>query len=260
MDRATILGILFGLGLVLWGVRSGGPFSLFWNPEAALIVFGGTAAAVTISYRMADVIRTGAVLRRAFVNKQVPLPELVRQIVDLSAKVQKSGFLALQEDLPAVKDEFLRKGIKMVVDGMSAAYIRDVLAAEILYLRDRHRIGQGIFELAGAMAPAFGLCGTVTGMIQMLPKLKTPEEVGAHFAMAMVATFYGVVSANLLFIPLAGKLRLRSQEEVVTKEIVLEGVLSIASEEHPRLIEKKLNAVIKNALEGGGGVGKAASG
>jgi len=251
MDRATIIGIVFGLGLVLWGVRSGGPFSLFWNPEAALIVFGGTAAAVTISYRMTDIIRTGSILKRAFITRQMPLPEIVQKLVELAGKVQRSGHLSLQEDLPKIRDPFMAQGIRMIVNGMSVSYIRDVLAAEILYLRDRHRIGQGIFEMAGAMAPSFGLCGTVTGMIQMLPKLKTPEEVGVHFAMAMVATFYGVVLANLIFIPLAGKLRLRSQEEVVAKEIILEGILSIAEEEHPRLVEQKLRSVLKNTVEGG---------
>jgi len=249
LDRASILGILGGVVLLLAGIRMGGPLGLFWNPPSVLIVLGGTIASVMVSYRLSDVVRAFSVLRRAFVNRQEPLPELVRYLVGVAERVRREGFSVLSEEAARARDPYLSRALKLAADGFDSSYVRDVLAMEILYLRDRHRVGQGIFEMAGAVAPAFGMAGTLIGLIQMLPKMRTPEEMGPNLAVALVTTFYGVVLANLFFLPVAGKLRLRSQEEIVAREVVLEGVLSILSEEHPRVMEQKLSAVLRRGGE-----------
>ncbi|SMB96593.1 chemotaxis protein MotA [Thermanaeromonas toyohensis ToBE] len=245
MDRSTVIGFLVGIAAVVYGIKIEGSLRLFWHLPAALIVFGGTFAAVLVSYRVSDILQVGAILRQAFVERREPLPQVVETMVALADKARRNGFLSLEEDAARARDPFLARGLRLLVNGHDANYIRDVLAAEILYSRDRHRIGQGIFELAGALAPAFGLCGTLIGMIQMLSRLHNPQEVGPAFATAMVCTFYGVVSANLLFLPIAGKLRLRSQEETVAKELMLEGILAMASEEHPVLVQQKLTAALR---------------
>lgn len=244
MDLATILGIVSGLGLLFWALFMGGSVSSFLHLPSFLITMGGTFAATLISYPIKQVIGVIRVLKNAFTGKETKPEELISDMVRLAQKARREGLLALERDTDEMNDPFLKRGIELLVDGTDPELVKSILETELSFVEDRHKKGQGMFDTMGALSPAFGMIGTLIGLIQMLGNLQDPESIGPGMATALITTFYGVLAANLIFIPIAGKLRVKSWEEVFRKEMVIEGVLSIQAGDNPRIVEEKLKAFL----------------
>lgn len=247
MDITTVLGIITGIALIFLAVRE--EIFLFWNIPALMITFGGTLAATLINYPLSQVLRVLKVSRKAFFSKPLSPYSAVETIVRLAEKARREGLLALENDLLVIKDDFLRKGLQRVIDGMDRNVLKDTLEKELGFLQERHTLGQGIFISMGTYLPAFGMLGTLMGLILMLYHLDDPKKVGPGMAVAIITTFYGVLGSYLLCLPIAGKLKVRSQEEILLKEVMMEGILALQAGESPRLIREKLIAYIAPRIE-----------
>lgn len=248
MDIGTILGILIAFGLVIGSIAAGGSMMAFVNIPAVAIVAGGTLGAVMINYPLGDVLGTVKVVKNAFFTTVFSPTETIKSIVELAGKARREGLLALESSLGELKDPFLVTGLQFAVDGQDAATIEAVLYQEIDSLKDRHKLGAEVLTTAATFAPALGLVGTLVGLIQMLRNMDDPSSIGPSMAVALLTTLYGAIMANLMFAPLAGKLKTRSSQEVQSKELVLAGVLSIAAGDNPRIIEQKLVARLSPAI------------
>ena len=244
MDIATLIGIFSGLLLVFIAVFSGTGAGTFINGSAIIIVLGGTLAATFANFPLKEVVSVFTVIRNAFMNTAPVFRELMITLVDMSRKARREGILVLESVIAETDDDFLRKSVQLAVDGTEPRVMRGILEAEIANQEDRHRLGRSIMKAMGAYAPAFGMIGTLIGLIQMLQTLQDPTEIGGGMAVALVTTFYGTLLANLFFLPIAGKLAALSAQEISQKEMMLEGVLSIQLGENPRLIEERLNSFI----------------
>ncbi|MCD6374679.1 MAG: motility protein A [Caldisericaceae bacterium] len=240
MDLATIIGIISGVTLVVLTIIMGGSAAIFIHVPSMMVVFGGATAATLISFQLKEVLGVINVVRKAFFSEKTDNVALINQIVELSKKARKEGLLAIDKEVSQIEDPFLRSGMEMVVDGTEPELIRSIMETELSYLMERHKRGQEIFSAFGEYAPAFGMIGTLIGLIGMLQNLNDPSQIGGGMAVALITTFYGALAANLVFIPLAGKLKNRSEEEVLIKEMIIEGVLSIQFGEHPNTIQRKL--------------------
>ncbi|HHE54503.1 MAG TPA: motility protein A [Caldithrix abyssi] len=240
MDLATIIGIISGVTLVVLTIIMGGSAAIFIHVPSMMVVFGGATAATLISFQLKEVLGVINVVRKAFFSEKTDNVALINQIVELSKKARKEGLLAIDKEVSQIEDPFLRSGMEMVVDGTEPELIRSIMETELSYLMERHKRGQEIFSAYGEYAPAFGMIGTLIGLIGMLQNLNDPSQIGGGMAVALITTFYGALAANLVFIPLAGKLKNRSEEEVLIKEMIIEGVLSIQFGEHPNTIQRKL--------------------
>lgn len=240
MDLATIVGIIAGLLLVIVTILMGGDAGIFVHVPSMMVVFGGATAATLINFQLKEILGVMNVVRKAFFSDNFNSVKLIEDIVSLSRRARKEGLLAIDRQVNQIEDPYLRTGMEMVVDGTEPELIRNVLETELSYLSERHKVGQQIFNAMGTYAPAFGMIGTLIGLISMLTKLDDPSQIGGGMAVALITTFYGAVAANLIFLPIAGKLKNRSDSEVVMKEMIIEGVLSIQFGEHPSTIERKL--------------------
>lgn len=245
MDIATIGGIILGIILIMIAILSKGSLLTFWSFSSFLIVIGGIIASTLINYPLKHIISVMTVVKVAFKgNSQDPL-EIIRLIVRLAEKARREGLLALENEAEEINDEFIRKGIQLIVDGSDPELVRNILQTEIVMMENRHKTGAGIFDAMGASAPAYGMLGTVIGLVLMLKQINDPSALGPGMALALITTFYGSLLANLIFIPIAGKLRLRSHEEIINKEIVIEGMLSIQAGENPRIVAEKMKCFLK---------------
>jgi len=243
-DITTITGILAGFALVFIAIFIGGGIGTFFNLPSIMITFGGTFAAVLINYPLADIIRTTKVLRKAF-RKMENLPhEYIKKIVKFAQKARKEGMLALEQNVKKEKDEFLRKGLQLLIDGTDIEIVEKMLNLELEAMIMRHLRGQNIFKTMGKFAPAFGMLGTLIGLIQMLRMIEDPSQIGPGMAVALVTTFYGVLAANLIFLPIAGKLETLSEDEILIRKIIIEGVRAIHAGEPPAILEEKLNGFL----------------
>ncbi len=244
MDIATFIGLLVAGGLVGISILMGGSGAWFINYPSLMIVVGGTMGATFIAYPISEVMSVFGVAKNAFRYRAHPAGDLIPVIVDFAKKARQEGILSFESQLQDIEDPFLSKGIQMAIDGMEAGAIEDVLTTEIAYVSERHKLGSEIFSTMGAFAPAVGMLGTIIGLVQMLMQMKDPSSIGAPMAVALLTTFYGTILSNLLFLPIAGKLKTRSKKEILLKEMVLEGVLAIQAGENHRIIEQKLKAFI----------------
>ena len=244
MDFATIIGLISAFGLVIFGILSGGSILLFWNAPSLLIVVGGTLGATLINYPLKDMLSVMGVVKNIFFKKLEAPGTLIKQLVDLGAKSRKGGILSLEPVLKDVRDPYFVKGLQMIIDGLELGSVREVMEKEMEHAGGRHRLGAEIFLTLGTFAPALGMIGTLIGLVQMLQNLDDPSQIGPAMAVALITTFYGALMANIMFLPIAGKLKTRSKEEMLIKELILEGVVSIASGENPRVMEQKLQSFI----------------
>jgi chemotaxis protein MotA len=244
MDLATILGILSGVFLITASILSQGSFRTFFDFSSVLIVIGGTMASTLINFPLKEVLSVFGVVKNAFLHKDPDPRETIRQLVRFAEIARREGILYLERELENVQDPFLRQGIQLAADGTEPEMMRAILETEISYLQERHELGQSILAAMGSYAPAFGMIGTLIGLIIMLTNMSDPSKIGPGMAVAIITTFYGAVLANLIFLPLAGKLKTRSKQEVMMKELILEGVLAIQSGDNPRIVEQKLISFI----------------
>ena len=244
MDLATILGVICAFSLVFIAIFAGGGVQLFINAPALMIVVGGTLGATMINYPLRDVFRVFNVAKKALFTKSISVNELIKRFLSFAKKSRKEGILALESDLKEVKDEFIVKGIQLSIDGLEPEEIRDVLETEVDFIRSRHQLGAEIFTTMGTFSPALGMIGTLIGLVQMLQRLDDPSRIGPAMAVALLTTFYGSIIANIVCLPIAGKLRVRSKEEVLTKEMTIQGIISISNGDNPRILEQRLQAFI----------------
>ena len=240
MDVATIIGILSGLGLILYTIISGGNLEIFIHIPSMMIVGGGSMAAILVNFPLKEVISVLGIVKKAFMSDEIDATNIIDLFVNLAMKSRRDGILAIDKDLHKIDDDFMRIGLEMAVDGAEPETIKNVMEVELNYLIERHKKGQKIFLSLGTFSPAFGMIGTLMGLIAMLKTLDDPSNIGAGMAVALITTFYGSVLANLLFLPIAGKLKNRSDHEITIKEMMIDGVLAIQYGEHPKNISRKL--------------------
>lgn len=244
MDVATILGILFGCAIIVWAMGLGGSLLIFWDIPSVAITVGGMLASTFIQFSLPQCLSIFSVVKKTFVTK-IPTPvELTKKMVEYATINRRDGALSLEQEIGKLKDTFFAKALQLIVDGQDPDEIRDLLSMEIQYMQDRHAVGKKILEYMGAASPAFGMVGTLIGLVQMLRNLSSPDQIGAGMAVALITTFYGAIMANLLFLPLAGKLGLYSKAETTAKEMIVEGICAIAKGDNPTVVREKLQVFV----------------
>jgi chemotaxis protein MotA len=249
MDFMTLLGLLCGGGAIYYVLYHGGMLGLILNMEAFILIFGGTAGSVFISYPW-KVIKTvpRALMMMVFPPRKSTYSQLILTFVHLAEKARRDGLDSLQSELTGAKHHFLRDGLQMILDGLEPDVVKERLEREILLTRQRHMQITAIFRSAGTYAPIFGLLGTLIGVVQVLRNLTDPTSMGASMAIAMTASFYGIFSANFLFLPIAAKLNFHSEEELLLKELIAKGVSSLQRGDIPLVVSKKLEAYLSYRL------------
>lgn len=249
MDIATVVGIVLFMGLMgFTTMHAGGgvkAFALFINMEAIFVVMGGTFCALLVNYPLKQVLGTFKIFMKVLFSKEEDASESVVAFVQMSAKARQRGILSLEEDLKKMDNDFLKRGVQMVIDGHDQEFVRNMLETEIDFIRERHKVGQEIFNSLGIYSPAFGIIGTVFGMILMLNAIKDVSKVPEKMAVALSAAFIGLGFGYLLFLPMAGKLRRRSEEELFVKEIIIRGVLLLQNGVSPMMMESNLKAYLE---------------
>lgn len=252
MDIATIIGILVGVLLLGWSVMSsaGESAGVFINVPSLLIVFGGAASAVLISFPLKNVLGMFGVVRKTLQQKSRSPVKLIKDLVSYAEVARRDGILSLENLTKEIDDEFIVKGIQMAVDGTDPELIEQIMTSELESLEERHSSGKALLDALGKYAPAFGMIGTLIGLVVMLANLDDPDKIGPGMAVALITTLYGAVAANLVFIPMADKLEKRSGEEILLKTIVIKGVMSIQSGDNPRIVEQKLKTFLPPSLRG----------
>jgi chemotaxis protein MotA len=252
MDIASVIGIL--LAFVMMGVSvvmGGGSFASFWDTASVLMVFGGTLGAVLMCFSLKNVMNLPKVLMKIFFNKPINQRELIDTMVSLSEVARREGLLALETRIADIKNPFIKLGIQMAVDGTRPEIIEDIMKTDIDSVALRHREGKGIIDQVGRFGPAFGMIGTLMGLIIMLGNMSDPSKIGAGMAVALITTLYGAVLSNAMFLPFSEKLAAITKNELIGREIILRGVMAIQSGENPRVIEQKLSTFLPPKLRKG---------
>lgn len=244
MDFATLVGIILGFIVIGLAVSGGSGIMLFVDVPSLAVVVGGMLCATLIHFSLGHFLGIFGVIKKTFVNK-IPQPqELIQQMVNYAAINRRDGALALEEQIRKVDNRFIEKGLQMLIDGQEEDWIRDMMNLEIQYTLERHSLGKKILDFMGAACPAFGMIGTLIGLVKMLANLSDPSQIGEGMALALITTFYGAVLSNLMFIPLAGKLGLYSKSEILSMEMITEGVCAISRGENPTIIREKMQSFI----------------
>lgn len=241
----TLIGIIAGLACILIGIfLNDGILSSFWDAPSIFIVLGGTLSTLVVSYPVNVIKDTFSAIKKAFSTKDFDPTDHVEQIIQLANTARKNGLLALEDMLESIENPFMRKGIMLIVDGSNSELVKNVLETEAYYIQERHSRCIGLLNKGSALAPAFGMVGTLIGLINMLLNLSDSEALGPSMSVALITTLYGVVIANLVFGGFATKLSTYTAYEQMQNEMIIEGILSIQDGEHPRLIRDKLESFI----------------
>lgn len=249
MDKASIIGLVLGIGAVLGGqALEGGHLGSILQITAFVIVIGGTFGAVFLSYPFKQVIAALKGVKSIIKEPPQNAEEIIKQITQYANKARKEGILSLEKEIKNIENAFLKKALTMAVDGLESHLIREAMETELEYLDEHGKISSKIFRSAGGYAPTIGILGAVLGLIHVMENLNDPSKLGAGIAVAFVATVYGVGSANLLFLPIATKMEVRHRNEMILREMMLEGVIAVANGENPRLIEEKLRSYIPDLI------------
>jgi len=254
VDIATVVG----LALAWIGVLGGAyieevPANLIFSASAFFIVAFGSGGATIMSFSWDNVKEFVPVLKKAFKKQELDPGAIVTQLVGFATKARREGLLGLEEEAEAITDPFLKKGLQLVVDGTDIEMIRNIMETDIAFLESRHKVGESIFGTFGGFAPTLGIIGTVMGLVHALGAFGAggadASTLVASIATAFVATFYGISFANLIFLPLSFKLKQNSQQEVLLREVMLEGILAISAGDNPRIVEEKLKAFLPPKLK-----------
>ena len=251
MDIASLLGLVICIILVFISIIIGdqGVVAIlnFLNAPSALITFGGAFCCVLAAYTMPDFIAGIKSFGLVFKLSEMNMPDVIRKIIELSNVARKEGLLSLEEASAEIEDPFLRKGILLIVDGTDPELVRAIMETELTSVDSRHRKKIAFWDDLGAMGPAWGMIGTLIGLINMLQQMNDPSSIGPSMAVALITTLYGSMLANWICFPIAAKLKSKNEEEMVVKEILIEGLLSIQAGENPRVIEEKLKSFLTPA-------------
>ena len=256
-DLGTLIGLLAGIGIIILGILSaGGKIAWFWNFNSILIVLGGTFAATMVNLPLKAVTNVFNILKNVFRAEDYDYTGIIEEVVNKATKARKDGLLSLEADLAGMKDGFFKNGIELAINEKDTKRLRTFLNLEMNNIQGRHIAGQELFLYMASYAPAFGMLGTVLGLIIMMMNFTSGGgdlDLGANYSvaerfsellrgmgLALITTFYGVFMANMIFLPIGGKLKRRSENEMMLKNIVVEGIISIHAREHPILIREKL--------------------
>lgn len=248
MDLATVVGCLIAWILVIGGMASGGNIGAYIDFPSLLITVGGTLGAVIMAHPAETLKSAGGAVKSAFFSSDPNLLAMVQTIVSFAEKARREGLLALESDVADLDDEFLRKSIQLVVDGTDPELVKAILDTEIGILEDRHSSNKAIFDATAELAPAYGMIGTLIGLIAMLGNLADVSALGPGMAVALITTMYGSMMANMIAIPVSKKLGARSSKEIVSMELMVEGILAIQAGENPRIVEEKLKVFLPPKL------------
>lgn len=243
MDLASLVGLVGVFGIVIMAMVMGGDISMFVNVPSILIVVVGTVFAVLMKYELGQFLGAGGVAGKAFSCKLSKPDELIAEVVELAGLARKGGLLSLEGK--EVSDDFLAKGIQLLVDGHDPDVVRAILGKEAKLATDRHDVGASIFQQMGDVGPAMGMIGTLIGLVAMLANMSDPKAIGPAMAVALLTTLYGAMMANMLVLPIADKLRLRKDEEGRLKAMIIDALLAIQAGQNPRVIETMLLAYIQ---------------
>jgi len=246
MDIGTIIGLVLAFGLITFGM--GSYATAFIDFPSMLIVLGGTLGAIFVFFPLENLMGLGGIVRNVFFARTQQTSTLIATIIDFAGRARREGILSLQNVSNETDDAFFVKGINLVVDGIEETVIEDILTTEVDFLEERHKNGAEMLASMGALSPAFGMIGTLIGLVIMLQNLEDTSAIGPSMAIALITTFYGALLANLVFIPFSGKLKARSQQEVLLRRRTLEGILAIGAGNNPRVVEQKLNAYLAPRL------------
>lgn len=246
MDFASFIGIVSGISLIVTAIYMGSGFEIFINGPGVMIVLGGTVAATLITFQMKDVFSAYKAALFVFSERNHDPNDMVSTMVDLCSLTRRQGIISLSR--LQVESEFLKKVCNLIADGTKEEMMQDTLNIEIESMKQRHLIIQDVFKKMAVYSPAFGMLGTLIGLIQMLTQLSDPESVGPAMAVALLTTFYGMLLSTLIFGPIAGKLRARTMVEVINLEIIFEGAISILQDNNPLLVYEKLSSYIPASL------------
>ncbi len=249
MDVATVIGLILAWGALFVSLgMEGGSLADLFNLPALVLVVVGTIGATTIGSSMKTLTSISSIIKTAFVSNNLNQTEVIDLMVGFAKIARREGVLALEEAASKINNRFLQKGIELVVDGTPSVMVREILETEIVAMQDRHKMGESLFTTLGGFSPTLGIIGTVMGLISMLAKLNEPGKMGHAIAAAFVATLYGVAFANLIYLPIAGKLKSKTSDEVLAYEMIIEGVMSIQSGDNPRIVETRMMAYLPPAL------------
>ncbi|MHB1421120.1 MAG: flagellar motor protein [Bacillota bacterium] len=250
MDIALVGGLLLGvISLIVAFVLEGGEVGALIVGTAALIVFGGTAGAVMASFSMSELKKVPSVVKVALLGKDAEPIGIIDLIVQLATRARREGLLAIEPEIDKVEHPYLRKGLQMIVDGTDPSVVKNSMELSIYNTEQRHKVGASVFEAAGGYSPTMGIIGTVMGLVHVLSNLSEPETLGPSIAVAFIATLYGVASANVLWLPIASKLKNRNKSEAIIMEMMMEGVLAIQEGQNPKLIQARLTNFLRSKDE-----------
>ena len=233
--------------VITTSIVAGGGWQIFIHLPSLALTVGGMLCATLIHFSLPQFLGIFSIIKKTIITKIPPQSELIQQMVNYAAISRRDGPLALEQEIQNTDNMFFAKGLQMLVDGQEPDTINDLMSMEIQYLQDRHATGKKILEFMGAAAPAFGMIGTLIGLIQMLRSLESPESIGAGMAVALITTFYGALTANLIFIPLAGKLGNYSKAESTSMEMIVEGICSIARGDNPTSVREKIQIFVSQS-------------
>lgn len=245
MELSTIIGLIVGLGAILVGLlMDGGSLASFVSLSSVVIVVGGTIGAAAVNFPLATVLALPRLVRQSFQSYLTNPRETIDLMVSLADRARRDGLLTLEETAKGIEDDFLRKGINLVVDGVDSATVSEILRTDQQLCSERHAEGIALLEAMGAYAPVMGMIGTILGLITALSNLANPDELGGAVAVAFLTTLYGAMLANLFCLPVAGKLRVKDDRERLVRRLTMEGVLAIQAGQSPRIVREKLSAFI----------------
>ncbi len=247
MDLASLIGSLLGVIACVWVgyMASHGDWSMFYSEKGIIMVGGGTVSVIFMAMPMEKLRYAAGYVKRFFFHKGMPAAECIKLMSQLSEKARRDGVLGLESEVSKIKDSFLSSGLRMVIDGQTPEVIETTLRLELMAMQDRHKAGKKFFDLIKLYAPGYGLVATLIGQIGMFGHLGGDIKTMGHMlAVAVVATMYGTVLANAIAGPMGDKLALRSSEEIVNREMMLQGVLSIQAGDNPRLTIERMMAFL----------------
>jgi len=240
-DILTPIGLVLAIGLVLFGISQGSTgVSAFIDISAAAITIGGSFAALLVTFSIEDIKNIPKVIKMSFTSNNIYKMDLVDQFKEISRKVRKDGVLSIEEDVAEIEEDFLRKGLELVIDGMDSEAISEILEIEITEVEGSYNKGSRMFKIWGSYAPSFGMVGTLIGLIQMLADMGSPEVIASGMSKALITTFYGALLSNAVLNPIGFNVQDKGKKEIEFKEMMLCGIISIQNGESSRIIEEKL--------------------
>ena len=249
MDLATILGLILAWGALFAALNiEGGSLSELFNLSALVLVVFGTFGATVVGTSMRTILALPSIIRSTMVEENLNPLTAIDTLTAFARKARREGILSLDRPAKEIKNNFLRKSIELVIDGTPSVIVREILETEVVAMQERHKVGETVFTTLGGFSPTLGIIGTVMGLINMLARLSEPGKMGHAIASAFIATLYGVALANLVYLPIAAKLKSKTAEEVIVCEMVIEGVLSIQSGDNSRMVEARMAAFLPPSI------------